>query len=57
MPLVKPLIEDTEFIDDFEENVRSDEFTVFIKVVIELNLHMVLNDPPITLDLVALDKI
>ena len=57
MPLVKPLIEDTEFIDDFEENVRSDEFTVFIKVVIELNLHMVLNDPPITLDLVALNKI
>ena len=54
---MKPLIEDTEFVDDFEENVRSDEFTVFIKVVIELNLHMVLNDPPITLDLVALDKI
>mgnify|MGYP006089610481 CR=1 FL=1 len=57
MPQVKPILEDSEFLDDFEENVRSDEFTVFIKVVIELNLHMVLNDPPITLDLVALEKI
>jgi hypothetical protein len=57
MPQVKPILEDSEFLDDFEENVRSDEFTVFIKVVIELNLHMVLNDPPITLDLAALEKI
>ena len=57
MPQVKPILEDSEFLDDFEENVRSDEFTVFIKVVIELNLHMVLNDPPITLDLVGLEKI
>ena len=50
-PLIKPIIENSEYLDDFEENVGSDEFTIFIKVLIELNLHMVLNDPPITLDL------
>jgi len=37
--------------------VKSDEFVVFIKVVIELNLHMVLNDPPINLDVIPLEKI
>lgn len=56
MPQIKPLIDETEFVDDFEDNVKSDEFIVFIKVVIELNLHMVLSDPSITLDVVPLDK-
>ena len=56
MPQIKPLIDETEFVDDFEDNVKSDEFIVFLKVVIELNLHMVLSDPSITLDVVPLDK-
>ena len=56
MPQIKPLIEDTDFADDFEDNVKSDEFVVFIKVVIELNLHMVLNDPPITLEVQPAEK-
>lgn len=45
-----------EFIDDLEENLSSSEFETFFKVVIDLNLHMVLNDPPITLDLVTRDQ-
>ena len=56
MPQIKPLIGETEFLDDFEDNVKSDEFIVFIKVVVELTLHMVLSDPSITLDVVSLDK-
>lgn len=37
---------------DFEENISSQEFESFFKVVIELTLHMVLNEPQITLELI-----
>ena len=38
-----------EHVDDFEENVSCDEFVTFLRSAVELNLHMVLNDPPIQL--------
>jgi hypothetical protein len=41
-----------EFGDDLIDNIESSEFESLIKIVLDLNLHMVLNDPPITLDLV-----
>ena len=41
-----------EFTDDLVENLSTSEFETFFKVVLDLNLHMVLNDPQITLDLV-----
>lgn len=44
---------DGELIDDLNDNISSPEFESFFKVVIELNLHMVLNDPPITLNLLS----
>lgn len=34
-------------MDDFEENVNSQEFMSFVETLVGLNLHMVLNDPPI----------
>jgi hypothetical protein len=39
-------------MDDFIENVESNEFTDFFKTIIDLNLHMILNDPMITMNLV-----
>ena len=38
---------DGEFMDDFEDNIGSDEFVSFVQIVMDLTLHMVLNDPPI----------
>ena len=43
---------DGEYLDDFEDNIGSDEFVNFVKIVMDLTLHMVLNDPPIKLELV-----
>ena len=37
-------------MDAFEENISSQDFIDFFKCIIELNLHMFLNEPPITLD-------
>ena len=45
-------VEDGKYIDDLEDNITSNEFTSFFQVLIELNLHMVLNEPPIYLQLV-----
>ena len=42
-----------EFQDDFEDNIGSDEFNTFVTTLIDLNLHMILNDPPITLKVVG----
>lgn len=40
-----------EFIDDLIDNISSPEFESFFKILIELHLHMVLNDPPIRMNL------
>jgi hypothetical protein len=37
--------------DDLNENISSDDFSNFLSTIIELSLHMELNDPPITLEL------
>ena len=53
-PKVIDLVKDYnegEFVDAFEENISSSDFIDFFKCIIELNLHMFLNEPPITLDL------
>lgn len=42
-----------DLIDDFEDNISSDDFVTFVKTVIDLNLHMILNDPPITVKLLT----
>ena len=46
-PRVQEVID--EHSDDFEDNVSADEFKTFLKTMVDLNLHMVLNDPPIML--------
>ena len=43
---------DGEFVDDFIDNISSDDFIDFFKSIVDLNLHMFLNDPPILMDLV-----
>ena len=40
-----------ELVEAFEENISSSDFIDFFKCIIELNLHMFLNEPPITLEL------
>ena len=37
----------------FEDNVDSADFVRFIKAIIKLQLHMVLNDPPIQLSMLS----
>ena len=57
-PRVLGLIESTndgEYLEDFEETINSEELINFVKVVMDLTLHMVLNDPPIKLELVPLE--
>ena len=34
-------------LDDFEDNISTPDFKRFIRSVLKLSLHMVLNDPPI----------
>lgn len=34
-------------MDDLEDNISTDLFKNFVRVVLKLSLHMVLNDPPI----------
>lgn len=53
---VLPLVEqanDGEFVDDFVDNIGSDDFVDFFKSIVDLSLHMFLNDPPILMDLVT----
>jgi hypothetical protein len=38
-------------IDDFEDNISSPDFKRFVRAVMKLSLHMVLNDPPILLNM------
>ena len=45
-------VNDGEFVDDFEDNIGSEEFMNFVKIAVDLTIHMVLNDPPIKLELV-----
>ena len=40
---------DEDLQDDLEENVSTDDFQTFVQTVIELNLHMLLSDPQITI--------
>ncbi len=54
-----PLVEETndgEFVDDFIENISSDDFVEFFKSIVDLSLHMFLNDPPILMDLTSVSE-
>lgn len=54
-----PLVEETnegEFVDDFMDNISSDEFVDFFKSIVDLSLHMFLNDPPILMDLTSVTE-
>lgn len=42
-------MDDTE--DDFEDDISTSDFKSFVRAVLKLTLHMVLNDPPILLNL------
>ncbi len=37
--------------DDFEENVSAPDFKRFVRAILKLSLHMVLNDPPIQMSM------
>jgi len=37
--------------DDFEDNVGSPDFKRFVRAVLKLSLHMILNDPPILMNM------
>ena len=50
-PRCEPLLEDDDTRDMFEENVDSADFVRFIQAIVKLQLHMVLNDPPIQLSM------
>eukprot|EP00347_Sterkiella_histriomuscorum_P023932 403332886 len=41
--------------DDFEDNISSPDFKRFVRAVMKLSLHMVLNDPPIMLNMECWD--
>ena len=45
-------VNEGEHVDAFEENISSDDFVDFFKCIVDLSLHMFLNDPPILMDLV-----
>lgn len=47
---------DGEFVDDFIENISSDDFVEFFKSIVDLSLHMFLNDPPILMDLTSVSE-
>ena len=54
-----PLVEETnegEFVDDFIENISSDDFVDFFRSIVDLCLHMFLNDPPILMDLTSVTE-
>ena len=44
-----------EYLGDFEEMINSQEFIDFFNTILDLNLHMVLNDPPIEINLLTWD--
>lgn len=44
-------VDDGALVDDFEDNLSSEEFSTFLRTVFGLTLHMVLSDPEITLEL------
>ena len=37
--------------DDFEDNISSPDFRRFVRAVFKLSLHMILNDPPIMMNM------
>jgi hypothetical protein len=51
-PLAIDLISE-DLMDDFEDNIGSDDFITLVRTIIDLNLHMILNDPPITIKLMS----
>lgn len=38
-------------MDEFEDNISTPDFKRFVRAVMKLSLHMVLNDPPILLNM------
>jgi hypothetical protein len=44
---------DDDLQEDLQENIGSEDFENFVKTILDLNLHMVLNDPPINLSLMT----
>lgn len=49
------LAEDEEAMDLFEDNVDTADFIRFVQAIIKLELHMVLNEPPIELSMLSCD--
>ena len=45
--------EDDEAMDLFEDNVDTPDFVRFVQAIVKLQLHMVLNDPPIELSMLS----
>lgn len=43
-------------IDDLEDNISSNDFKRFMRAVLKLSLHMVLNDPPILMALETFEE-
>lgn len=50
------LREDEEALELFEESVESSDFTRFVQAIIKLELHMVLNEPPIELSMLSCEE-
>lgn len=40
----------------FEDNVETPDFIRFVQAIVKLQLHMVLNDPPIELSMVSVSE-
>jgi len=41
--------------DEFEDNISTPDFKRFVRAVLKLSLHMILNDPPILLSMESWD--
>jgi hypothetical protein len=44
-------------LEEFEDNITTNDFKRFFRAVLKLSLHMVLNDPPILLSMTPFETV